>query len=269
MGEVKSLVVISVLFALQTFTAHAAVVTKSLPQHVLLETHGATENFQPGEKLCIQMAGKIAACGEVVKRVGSKAAVKVTKKARGTTIKEGATVALRGQIRSPASAASVLTGRQQASGYTPRGLWNLSAGANGGLNYFYPILHVEAEIGDGLTVGAMPLFMYLKSSAASTTGFGGFVTFGYYFGGQSFKNFGLQLGGGMYSLGLAFDGAAESILGFAGIAQLQYRISLGKNSKWHIGLNAGGQYMIANNTQLALSITGFTPLASAYVGVRI
>ncbi len=263
----RSLVVILVILA--SSNANAAVVTKVLPQHVLLETHGATENFQPGEKVCLQIGGKISACGEIVKRVGSKAALRVSKKAKGLVLKEGATIALRGQLRSPASAASVLTSRQEAKGTSPGGVWNLSVGANGGLSYLYPIIHVESEIGDGLTVGAMPLFMYLRGSLSATTGFGGFATFGYYFGGNSFRKLGVLLGGGVYSLSLTYDGSTESLFGLAGLAQLQYRIALGKNSNWHIGINAGGQYVLTNNFQFSVSIAGLSPLASAYVGVRL
>ncbi len=257
----------AVLFAFVFFTGttHAAKLLKATTSALLLSTESG-EAFHEGDQVCAESEGKTLACGPVVKRVGSKIAMKITKLARGAALSSGQTVGIRKMQRTPASqtAASAMLSMHQQHTASERN-WALTLGGNAGLNYFYPMAHAEVDVGSQVTLGVMPLFFYQAGTSSQAVGFGGFLTAGYYFGRSTFEGLGVLGGAGAYSLGLTFEDTEETALALAGIALLQYRHQFGK-SAWNVGLGAGIQYVLVSTDRIALNFSGLLPYFTAYIG---
>jgi hypothetical protein len=208
--------------------------------------------------------GKLTACGNIVKTQGNKAAIKVLKLNKKRPPLSGDEFSLRDPERK--TAATPREGlRVRAPKSEAESEWSIVAGPHMGLSYLYSMLHLEYEWGDGLVVGALPLFYFQKGSDSQAVGFGGFATVAYDFDGVRHQGWGVVGGAGVYSLALQYEAESESVLLWAGMAQLSYRW-LFRESGLMAGINAGGQYIIGSSTTVDFSFTGIQPLLAVYGG---
>jgi len=224
-------------------------------------SHDVPRKFQMNDRVCVVQASVDVVCGVVV-RVTPKGAI-VSLDTAYPNLSVGDPV--RPVERPRAPAAEILNSVDPGPAGTPK-TFNVSGGVAAGLNYFFPLLHLQLLVFDKLALGLEPLYMRASSDGAKLSAYGGYGTFNYY-GAGHFQGLWIQAGVGMVAY------STVSVLGTKGEAKsLAFLGTVGWRGYWegglNIGLGAGLQYISDPKfTEVKINSVGALPLVMLDVGV--
>ncbi len=141
---------------------------------------------------------------------------------------------------------------------------NISLGMSAGLNFFYPLLHLQGTISNNFALGLEPFYFRSSADYSSVTAFGLIVTLNYY-GSEYFRGLWLSFGLGGYRFLTSNLHAEEEALVYGATGTLGWR------GYWDLGLNVGvalGLQYISNTDFQYTSVKalGFQPIAVLDVG---
>jgi len=121
-----------------------------------------------------------------------------------------------------------------------RAVFDLTAGANGGVNHLFPILHLQFALGSHFAIGLQPLYVFTDSGISEIRAYGAFLTANWY-SSSPFSGLWIQGGAGLYNFKVTRPTTEEIATSFAFLLTGGYRLHFANGL--NIGAGAGVQFI--------------------------
>ena len=216
------------------------------------------------QRICVFQKDGLVGCGRVSELYANSATIQMDGEVKG--ISKSSFVQLKSVIAKENRLPTSTEEETRTYGTASARSFSIAAGLNAGLNYYYPNLHFQVALSRSFSLGLSPMYGGYKNEGNEVTGYGGYLTLGYYHTHWVFR--GLEIEGG---LGY-FNIAAKNGLVEASTGALAGKLTVGWRGRglWDLGLDlgvAGGiQYFHHSQDLVDVSLKNVVPLLSAYVG---
>lgn len=247
-------------------------------EFVIVTRDGAT-SWNLNDRSCVYRKSRLVGCGTVVGFDATRVKIRFDKPAR--KIAANQKVDVQRDARQPASVDSAST----STGFTLKRKpmkYDASMGIFAGLNYYYPVVHVQMAVNEKFSLGVMPLYASFSQDTAATattlatrhelSAFGAYVTANYYFSRFTYHGFYAQGAFGVIftsvnrttSVGAVATNTSYTPLAFE--ASLNYRGSLFHAKYIDAGVGLGFQY-ITNSAPVGFEndFNGVLPLFHGFL----
>jgi len=220
----------------------------------------AINEMRINDQVCLYQATTLLGCGVVNALTSQTAGIRITQR-KVTSFYAGAQVIVRRNTRTVATTESV---SETLAEPNKRQIVDLALGMSAGLNYFYPMLHLQLAVTRDFSIGLMPAFASYSQGTNSVQLLGGYVTGTYYHSHYAFKGLNFEGGLGFFKI-TATSGTTETASPFAAKFTVGWRGRALIGVPLDLGLAAGAQYIFLATAPLSISFNGILPLITGYI----